>query len=99
MGLGMPEISEPNKQALLFNYPILEYFKYDHLPPHLQEASKPWCDLAYAAAAAVLESHAEIAAGLRKLLEAKDCFVRSRLPRTTPPPPSLPPTAPRPKAR
>lgn len=29
------------------SYPILEYFKYEHLPPHLREASKPFCDLAH----------------------------------------------------
>lgn len=26
--------------------PILQFFAYDHLPPHLQVVSKPFCDLA-----------------------------------------------------
>lgn len=27
--------------------PIMEYFKYEHLPPHLQSVSKPFADLAH----------------------------------------------------
>ncbi len=45
----------------------MKFFKCDHLPEKLQEVSKPIWDLA------------EKSAGLRKLLEAKDCFVRSKL--------------------
>lgn len=56
--------------------PILVYFKYDHLPPYLQAVSKPFHDLAW-----LMDGHlpasAEVSAGLRKLLEAKDCFVRA----------------------
>lgn len=58
-------------------YPILRFFKYEHLPPHLQEASKPFCDLALQMAE--VANSAEVGAGLRHLLEAKDCFVRARL--------------------
>lgn len=58
---------------------ILKYFKYDHLPPHLQEASKVFADLASWIEQNVPRS-AERTAGLRKLLEAKDCVVRARLP-------------------
>ncbi len=61
-------------------FPILAFFKYDHLPAKLQEISKPFSDLAYAKAAMETVHPAEIAAGLRKLLEAKDCFVRAALP-------------------
>lgn len=60
------------------SYPILDYFKYDHLPKHLQEISKPFAELAQKMAKEG-KSAQETAAGLRKLLEAKDCAVRSML--------------------
>lgn len=59
------------------NYPILEYFVYKHLPEHLQGVSKPFKDLAISMAK--VDSGAETAAGLRKLLEAKDCAVRAKI--------------------
>lgn len=59
--------------------PILKFFAYEHLPPQLQEISKPLGDLAREMAAK-LPPNAETSAGLRKLLEAKDCFVRAKLP-------------------
>ena len=58
-------------------YPILEFFKFDHLPEHLQEISKPFANLAHAMADSTNPTNAETAAGLRKLLEAKDCAVRA----------------------
>jgi hypothetical protein len=58
--------------------PIVKYFAYEHLPAHLQEVSKPLGDLARQMDAK-LPDGAEKSAGLRKLLEAKDCFVRSAL--------------------
>lgn len=58
--------------------PIIKYFKYDHLPQYLQEVSKPVGELAEKMEAQ-LPDGAEKAAGLRKLLEAKDCFVRASL--------------------
>lgn len=60
------------------SYPILDYFKYSHLPEHLQSVSKPFSDLAEKMAKEG-KSPQETAAGLRKLLEAKDCAVRSML--------------------
>ena len=58
--------------------PIMMFFEYEHLPDHLQAVSKPFCDLAQE-----IERHysdsAEKSAGLRKLLEAKDCIVRAAL--------------------
>lgn len=56
---------------------ILKYFAYDHLPPHLQAISKPVGDLAYLMAQEL--DGPELTAGLRKLLEAKDCLVRAAL--------------------
>jgi len=56
---------------------LLQFFAYAHLPEHLQAASKPFCDLAHAMAN-TLPPNPETTAGLRKLLEAKDCFVRAK---------------------
>jgi len=55
---------------------IMQFFAYAHLPPHLQEVSKPFCELAQRMAD-TLPANAETTAGLRKLLEAKDCAVRA----------------------
>ncbi|MEU0761573.1 hypothetical protein ABZ351_18100 [Streptomyces microflavus] len=57
---------------------LLRYFEYDHLPAHLQAVSKPCGDLVQELVA-VLPDGPELSAGLRKLLEAKDCFVRAAL--------------------
>lgn len=56
--------------------PIMKFFKYDHLPAHLQAASKPFCELAAQVDSIQTEHHAEKATALRKLLEAKDAAVR-----------------------
>lgn len=58
---------------------ILRYFEYGHLPQHLQGVSMPFHVLAHQAVANL--DGPELTAGLRKLLEAKDCFVRAALPR------------------
>jgi len=58
--------------------PIIEFFKWGHLPDHLQEISKPVGDLA-SKMELILPDGPEKSAGLRKLLEAKDCFVRAKL--------------------
>ena len=57
---------------------ILRHFTYAHLPGHLQEISKPLCEMAILMDTK-LSDGVEKDAGLRKLLEAKDCFVRSQL--------------------
>lgn len=57
---------------------LLQFFTYDHLPPHLQEISRPISRLAKQMASD-LPNNQELTAGLRKLLEAKDCFVRAQL--------------------
>lgn len=56
--------------------PILQYFKYAHLPDKLKQVSKPICELAELMDIS-LPNGAEKSAGLRKLLEAKDCMVRA----------------------
>jgi hypothetical protein len=58
--------------------PITQYFDYGHLPPRLQEISRPVGKVAYKMLRALPPSP-ERSAGLRKLLEAKDCFVRASL--------------------
>lgn len=63
---------------LVSKYPILFYFEYKHLPERLQDISKPICELALDMAIR-LPYCPETSAGLRKLLEAKDCFVRASL--------------------
>lgn len=56
----------------------IQFFEYEHLPQKLQEVSKPICELAKLMEE-TLPDGAEKSAGMRKLLEAKDCFVRSVL--------------------
>jgi hypothetical protein len=57
---------------------LLGYFGYKHLPERLQKVSQPLCELA-TEMANTLPDCAEKTAGLRKLLEAKDCLVRAAL--------------------
>lgn len=57
---------------------LLQFFQYQHLPAHLQEVSKPFCDLAHAIVS-TLPMNPERTVALRKLLEAKDCAVRAVL--------------------
>lgn len=57
---------------------LLKFFKYEHLPERLQEPSRSCAELAAKMDDALPEG-AEKTTGLRKLLEAKDCFVRARL--------------------
>ncbi len=58
--------------------PIMTYFEYKYLPPSLAAVSKPICELAVKMYRELPDS-AEKSAGLRKLLEAKDCLVRASL--------------------
>lgn len=58
--------------------PIMKFFEYEHLREPFKEVSKPICELARTMDQTLPDS-AEKSAGLRKLLEAKDCLVRARL--------------------
>jgi len=58
--------------------PIMKHFEYAHLPQPLFDVSRKVCALADEMNAS-LPDCAEKSAGLRKLLEAKDCFVRAKL--------------------
>ena len=57
---------------------LMRWFEYSHLPEHLQKISKPIGDLATLLDDAIPEGP-EKTAGLRKLLEAKDCMVRAEI--------------------
>ncbi len=54
------------------------YFAHAHLPPKLQTVAQPLSLLA-ASLEQLLPDGPEKSAGMRKLLEAKDCFVRVAL--------------------
>ena len=56
----------------------IQYFYYDHLPLQLQAISKPIHDLAHLMEE-TLPDGPEKSAGMRKLLEAKECFVRANI--------------------
>ena len=58
--------------------PIMKFFEYAHLPEHLQVVSKPIGEVAQYLEQ-TLPDGPEKSAGLRKLLEAKDCLVRAAL--------------------
>jgi hypothetical protein len=56
----------------------IQFFAFAHLPEHLQTVSRPIGELA-TKLEAELPDGPEKSAGMRKLLEAKDCFVRAAL--------------------
>lgn len=60
------------------NPPIMEFFDFQHLSPELREVAEPISDMAYKLLDEIPQSE-ELSAGLRKLLEAKDCLVRAKL--------------------
>lgn len=57
---------------------LLKWLRHEHLPPHLQAVVVPIDALAREMDTALAEG-AEKTAGMRKLVEAKDCFVRARI--------------------
>jgi hypothetical protein len=58
---------------------IMKYFDYEHLPEgQLRQTSAIFSIIAWDMEN-ILENSPEKSAGLRKLLEAKDCFVRAAL--------------------
>lgn len=66
-------MSQPTNQS----EKLLGYFAFGHLPDNLAHVAKPFSDAAHECAK--LPSCAERTAGLRKLLEAKDCAVRAQV--------------------
>lgn len=57
---------------------IMQYFAFKHLPEKLQKISLPFYNIAHTLDGQ-LPNGPEKSAGLRKLLEAKDCMVRAAL--------------------
>jgi hypothetical protein len=56
---------------------LMQFFEYKHLPEHLQPVSKSFQE--FAAGIDTYPNNPEKTTCLRKLLEAKDCAVRSWL--------------------
>ncbi|MGN6103726.1 MAG: hypothetical protein ACTHU0_01350 [Kofleriaceae bacterium] len=56
---------------------IEQFFAYEHLPPHLQAVSRPFCELARTIVATLVPRNPERTVALRKLLEAKAAAVRA----------------------
>lgn len=68
-----------DKEEVFAPSPIMQYFKYKHLTDDdLIEVSSMICGVAIWMDENIPNSP-EKSAGLRKLLEAKDCFVRAAL--------------------
>lgn len=57
---------------------MMQFFEYKHLPEHLKKVSEEFSKLAEKMDQE-LPDNPEKSAGLRKLLEAKDCAVRAVL--------------------
>jgi hypothetical protein len=62
--------------------PMMQFFSFEHLPPHLQEVSRRFHLLAEFIT--TLPRNAERTVALRKLLESKDAAVRVKLVRESP---------------
>jgi hypothetical protein len=87
----LPSTSEVLAQSKPVTEHIAQFFEYSHLPPHLREVSKPFCDLAFAiigdsrgmpegtSTQFPIARNPERTVALRKLLEAKDAAVRAAL--------------------
>lgn len=56
---------------------IMQFFRYSHLPGHLQDVSREFAKLADIVM--TLPRNPERTVALRKLLEAKDAAVRAKL--------------------
>ena len=71
----MADTSEHHREKLPPEH-IAQFFAYEHLPAHLQDASRPFGVLAQHILA-TLPRNPERTVALRKLLEAKDAAVRA----------------------
>ena len=59
---------------------MMRWFEYDHLPSGPLQIVSKWCySLAAEMDTMLPEGDGKDSTGLRKLLEAKDCFVRAQL--------------------
>lgn len=71
-----PPATEPEAKPKAYFEPMLQFFRFAHLPAHLAEVSEPFCNLANLIVN-TLPANPERTVSLRKLLESKDCAVRS----------------------
>lgn len=78
-------MSDALAEALEGHHPatreVAQFFTFDHLPAEQQWSSELFHDLALSMILSTPDSP-ELTTGLRKLLEAKDCFVRCQVART-----------------
>ena len=58
---------------------VFQWFEYDHLPLGLPRGVSMSCAQLAEGMVEELPDNPELTAGLRKLLEAKDCFVRAAI--------------------
>ena len=78
METNMNKVPEPQDRRHPATEHLLQFFTYTDLPPHLQLISWHSCGLA-SIMVQLLPDGPELTVGLRKLLEAKDSFVRAAL--------------------
>ena len=71
-------MTQPSQSRHPATLALLRYFEYAHLSQKLQRVSAPLGVLARELVD-TLPDGPELTTGLRKLLEAKDCFVRAAL--------------------
>lgn len=71
----MPDKTDPTNFAPADH--ILQFFAFAHLPPALQDVSRPFHELAIAIVDTI-PRNPERTVALRKLLEAKDAAVRAK---------------------
>lgn len=58
---------------------LLRWFDHEHLAPGKPKDLSQWCLMTAELMVKSLDDGPELTAGLRKLLEAKDCFVRAAI--------------------
>lgn len=58
---------------------IAAFFEFEHLDEPMRSASESIADVAQEMLDGIPDDSAEFTTGMRKLLEAKDCFVRAAL--------------------
>ena len=81
-----PDVTVGDREIHPTHLNLLRYFEYKHLPEHLQPRSAQFHQLAWFVALNTTRDDGspadgpEITTALRKLLEAKDCYVRAHVP-------------------
>lgn len=76
----VPIVDDPREDYLVGRHPAVRHlhslFDWSHLPPELAWASEA-CQFLASRMIQQVSDGPELTVGLRKLLEAKDCFVRA----------------------